>query len=190
MARRPLDPVEASPFWPKHAVCHAIAIGVTALALLFLTWFGLQQRDPADPIFTSPVPQPDWLFMMLFQVTRYFRDSMEMIGVFWLPAAIMTGLLLLPFVDRGTIRKKWLKRSIIAVSLGVFLALMIFSFRTCSTTPLWGCNACHKKGFGNTFANAPEKISDFYLIYDNKWLAVHYRYPQYFWMMDVDPPAW
>ncbi|SDD57064.1 hypothetical protein [Sporomusa acidovorans] len=190
MVKQNPDPLKSSPFWPKHAIFHAIAIGVTALVLLCLSLFGLQKQDPADPVFTSPVPQPDWLFMMLFQVTRYFRDRMEIIGVFWLPVTITVGLILLPFMDWGTTRKLWLKRSIIAVSLSIFLALTVFSFHTCSTTPLWGCNACHKKGFGNTFASAPEKINEFYLIYDNKWLAVHYQYPQYFWMMDADPPAW
>lgn len=190
MTKRNHDPGEIQPFWPKQAIHHAVAFILTALLLFALAAFGIEDQGIADPISTSAVPQPDWLFIMFFQVTRYFQDGMEMVGVFWLPLILVLGMFFLPFIDRGEIRKKWIKWSVISLSLAAFLTVMVFTYHTSSTTPIWSCAACHKKTFGTTFGNAPEKIADFYTIYDNKWLATHYRYPQYFWMIETDLPGW
>jgi quinol-cytochrome oxidoreductase complex cytochrome b subunit len=159
--------------------------------LLFgLAAFGMQEHHTADPITVSSIPQPDWLFMLIFQVTRYFQDSMEMVGVFWLPAFVLVGMCVLSRLDRGAARKKWLKRTVGAFGLAVFLALAVVTAHTCSTTPIWSCASCHKSGFGQAMANPPRMLADFSSRYDNKWLALHYRYPQYFWMMDADVPSW
>ncbi|MDR2161451.1 MAG: cytochrome b N-terminal domain-containing protein [Desulfovibrio sp.] len=168
----------------------AAAVAGTALLLCGLAAFGIQRQDIADPITTSAIPQPDWLFLVFFQVTRYFQSDMEMVGVFWIPALLLAGALLLPLADRGARRKKWLRQAFFPLSLAVFLAVAVVTFHTGSTTPVWSCASCHKKGFGQAFANAPKTVDAFSSRYDNKWLALHYRYPQYFWMMDADVPAW
>jgi hypothetical protein len=113
-----------------------------------------------------------------------------MVGVFWIPVVIVLGMFILPFIDRAGTRKKWLKWSIVSVSLFVFLSLAVVTDHTSSTTPIWSCASCHKPGFGQSFASAPRKLADFSTRYDNKWLALHYRYPQYFWMIDSEVPAW
>jgi quinol-cytochrome oxidoreductase complex cytochrome b subunit len=160
------------------------------LLLGLLAAFGIQKLDAADPITTSPFPQPDWLFFMFFQVTRYLQDNLEMLGVFWIPAAVTLGLFLLPFIDRGEERSILLKWPLILSSLALCLALMIFTYHTGSTTPAWSCPACHKEDFGQAFSRPPETVDKYSKRYDNKWLALHYRYPQYFWMMDADVPGW
>jgi quinol-cytochrome oxidoreductase complex cytochrome b subunit len=160
------------------------------LALGLLAAFGLQQPDFADPVSTSPIPQPDWLFFLFFQVTRYCQDALEMVGVFWLPAVVLAGLILLPAIDRGATRNLGLKWALIIASTALCLALAVVTFRTGSTTPAWSCPACHKEDFGQAFSRPPDKARDFSTRYDNKWLALHLRYPQYFWMMDADVPGW
>jgi quinol-cytochrome oxidoreductase complex cytochrome b subunit len=190
MAIRQYTPAEAEPFWPRYAKRAAFAAVGTTLLLFWLAAFGIEEQAVADPITTSTTPQPDWLFMMFFQVTRYFRNSLEMLGVFWIPAAILLGMLALPFIDRGETSKKWLKWSIIPLSLGIFLALSVVTYHSSTTTPVRSCAACHKEGFGETFAKAPRMLANFSTHYDNKWLALHYRFPQYFWMMDADVPGW
>jgi quinol-cytochrome oxidoreductase complex cytochrome b subunit len=166
------------------------AVAGTALLLFALAAFGIQKQEIADPITTTSLPQPDWLYMAFFQVTRYFQEDREMIGVFWIPLILFLGLLLLPLADRGRSRKKWLKRMLFPLSLAVYVAFAIVTYHTCSTTPIWSCASCHKKGFGQAFATAPRTIDAFSTRYDNKWLALHYRFPQYFWMMDADAPSW
>lgn len=158
------------------------------LTLAMLAAFGLEKQDMADPVSTSALPQPDWLYLLFFQVTRYFQGNMEMIGVFWLPAALLSALAFLPLLRRGIgARFKW---GLIPLSLAVMLVLGIFTFHSASTTPIWSCAACHKEGFGEAFASPPRTIGAFSKRYDNKWLALHYRYPQYFWMMDAEVPKW
>jgi ubiquinol-cytochrome c reductase cytochrome b subunit len=190
MAFQKYNPAETEPFGRRHIVHNAAAVICTVLLLFGLAAFGMQEQSTSDPITTSPVPQPDWLFMMFFQVTRYFQDDLEMLGVFWIPAGILLAMLLLLFVDRGSARKKWLKWSLVSFSMAVVLSFAVFTSHTSSTTPIWSCASCHKESFGQAFANAPRKLSDFSSRYDNKWLSLHYRYPQYFWMMDIKVPSW
>jgi quinol-cytochrome oxidoreductase complex cytochrome b subunit len=190
MSTKKYNPEETQPFGLRQFLYGAAAVAGTTLLLFGLAAFGLQEQEMADPISTSPVPQPDWLFMMFFQVTRYFQGDMEMVGVFWIPVSLVLGMCLLMFIDRGTTRKKWLKWSIFSFSMAVFLTLIVFTYHTCSTTPIWSCASCHKKEFGQTFANAPRTIDAFSSHFSNKWLALHYRYPQYFWMMDAKVPSW
>ncbi|MDR2726275.1 MAG: cytochrome b N-terminal domain-containing protein [Candidatus Adiutrix sp.] len=162
--------------------------------LLLLGWlaaFGIQKQIFADPVTTSPIPQPDWLFLMFFQVTRYCQNNLEMLAVFWLPMTVILCLMLLPFIDRGPRgRRQWLKWSLVVGSLSLCLTLGVFTHHTGTTTPVWSCQACHKEGFGKSFSRPPGAVKDFSKRYDNKWLAMHYRYPQYFWMMDAEVPGW
>lgn len=165
------------------------ALGAT-IALFLLAIFGTVKQDIADPITTSSIPQPDWLFLVFFQVTRYCQDAMEMVGVFWIPLAVILGLLLLPCLDKGGERTRGLKWLFFSGGLLLFVALSVFTFRSGSTTPVNSCAACHKEGFGEAFATPPSLVEDFSTRYDNRWLALHYRYPQYFWMMDATVPKW
>jgi len=168
---------------------NSAAAAALLLLLGLLAVFGIHKQDFADPITTSPYPQPDWLFFVFYQVTRYFQDGREMIGVFWIPMGVIFGLCFLPFMGRGSGQSvfRW---PLFVCGLVLCLTLATFTYRTGSTTPAWSCLACHKEGFGQTFARAPVVVKKFPKRYNNKWLAMHYRYPQYFWMMDADVPAW
>jgi quinol-cytochrome oxidoreductase complex cytochrome b subunit len=174
-------------FGPAQRARAILTLAGATLLLAGLAAFGTQEHNIADPITTSSVPQPDWLYMMFFQVTRYFQDGLEMVGVFWIPAGIVLGLFLLLFVD---LRKDRLKWTIFSLSAAAVLLLCIVTYHTCSTSPIWSCASCHKKSFGQAFATAPRNLGAFSNRYDNKWLALHYRYPQYFWMMDAEVPGW
>ena len=167
-----------------------VAAAGASLLLGLLAAFGIQKPDFADPITTSPFPQPDWLFFVFFQVTRYFQDSQEMLGVFWIPLAVILGLLLLPCIDRRERRSIWIKWPLVLTGLILCLTLATYTHHTGSTTPAWSCASCHKEDFGEAFSRPPVTIKEFSRRYDNKWLSLHFRYPQYFWMMDADVPGW
>jgi quinol-cytochrome oxidoreductase complex cytochrome b subunit len=190
MATEQSAPEKSGFFRSRRGRRAAAAAAGTTLLLFGLAAFGLQKQDIADPITTSSVPQPDWLYMMFFQVTRYFQGDLEMAGVFWIPLLLLLAMALLPFADGGRSRKKWLRRLVFPCGLAIFLVLAVVTHHTCSTTPIWSCASCHKKGFGQAFASAPRTIDAFSSRYDNKWLALHYRFPQYFWMMDAEVPSW
>ena len=113
-----------------------------------------------------------------------------MLGVFWIPLAILLVMFLLPFIDKAAKGKNWVRWSALSLSLAIFITWGVFTHHSGSTTPIDSCAACHKEGFGEAFAIAPDKVDDFSDRYDNKWLSLHYRYPQYFWMMDATVPKW
>lgn len=183
---------EVEPFYPKHFRNHLILILAVLLVMILLALFGMQTQQETEPVFTSMVPQPDWLFFLLFQSTRYLKGWQEPIGTIYIPLLIFFGMFLIPLIDRkGSIKPRF--RAVFLVSgILTVLGVSVFTFHTSSTTPIWGCTACHKSSFGSTFSDAPVVISKLTTDLDNKWLAIHYQYPQYWWMMnlDQDPPRW
>jgi ubiquinol-cytochrome c reductase cytochrome b subunit len=92
---------EEEPFWPKQALKDAIL----ALAfLLALGWWAYSRPAPleaqADP--SQPYEaRPEWYFMFLFQLLRYFHGPYEVVGTFVLPTLIFLVLLSWPWLDRN-----------------------------------------------------------------------------------------
>ena len=181
--------VEDKPACKPSKLARTVLFPTVILGHILTALFGNIQLDAADPVTTTSWPQPSWLLLLFFQVTRYFQDSQEMLGVFWIPVAVFCVTLLLVFVNAGR-WNKLVQYGLAALFLTLFVGLNYVTHHTHSTTPLDSCEACHKEGFGEAFAVPPPVIKDFSRHYDNKWLALHYRYPQYFWMMDATVPAW
>lgn len=94
------------PFWPDVIAEDLCVATVVFFALLALTlWVGVPLDAPADPTNTSYVPRPEWYFLFLFQLLRYFPGELEWLGVVALPLLAFALLCLLPFLDRGPERR-------------------------------------------------------------------------------------
>ncbi|MBM2810569.1 MAG: Quinol:cytochrome oxidoreductase [Chloroflexi bacterium] len=109
------------PFWPD-VIAEDLAVAVVVfVALLILALaLGAPLEAPADPTNTSYIPRPEWYFLFLFQLLRYFPGQLEWIGVALLPGIAFLALVLLPFLDRSTERR--LSRRPIASTISVLLA--------------------------------------------------------------------
>jgi ubiquinol-cytochrome c reductase cytochrome b subunit len=88
------------PFWPRQAFMDAV------FALVFLVGLGLWAyfrpaplEEPADPAQLYEA-RPEWYFMFLFQILRYFEGPYEVVGTFVLPALFFVILFFWPFLDR------------------------------------------------------------------------------------------
>ncbi len=55
----------------------------------------------ADPTNADYDPRPEWYFLFLFQLLKYFQGPFEVIGTFVIPTVGMLLLLLLPFLDKS-----------------------------------------------------------------------------------------
>ena len=55
----------------------------------------------ADPTDTAYIPRPEWYFLFLFQMLKFFKGPMEIVGSMVLPGVAVLTLLLVPFIDRG-----------------------------------------------------------------------------------------
>ena len=100
------EPDPRQPFFPYQAARDAL-VGLAVVALLF----ALAAASPAplervaDPTDTSYVPRPDWYFLPLFQLLKFFRGPLEPIGTAVLPGISMLLLALVPWLDRGVSRR-------------------------------------------------------------------------------------
>ncbi len=95
---------KTEPFWPGQVWKD----GVVALGLLLLltTWVFIHPAPlgaVADPS-KAYEARPEWYFMFLFQILRYFHGPYEVIGTFVLPSLFFCILFFWPLLDRTSSR--------------------------------------------------------------------------------------
>jgi ubiquinol-cytochrome c reductase cytochrome b subunit len=112
-------PGSPQPFFPYQAgrdLVVAIAVGVLLAAL---AWKGAPALEPpADPTASDYVPRPEWYFLGLFQLLKYFPGRLEVIGALILPGIVMTLLALLPWLDRSGSRDWRSRRGVLTAFIG------------------------------------------------------------------------
>ncbi len=119
------------PFWPDQLLKDMVAILITFVIISWLTWrsHGVGLEAPADPS-SSYDARPEWYFLPLFQLLKYFTGTMETVASLGAPALAGLVLFSLPFVDRGADRAP-LKRlpflAVIGVGILAATALLIMA---------------------------------------------------------------
>ena len=97
-------------FWPdiiyKDVV---ITLALFIILVILATWIGVVQEPKADPSDSAYVPRPEWYFLFLFQMLKYFPGSLEWLGTTIIPLIAVLALVLLPFFDRNS-RRYWKAR--------------------------------------------------------------------------------
>ena len=90
------------PFFPDLLWKDAVVALLVFIILVGLAYFvGAPLEERANPGDTSYTPRPEWYFLFLFQLLKYFPGSLEVIGVIVLPTLVILTLIALPFIDRG-----------------------------------------------------------------------------------------
>jgi ubiquinol-cytochrome c reductase cytochrome b subunit len=117
----------ARPFFPYHAardVAVAVAAGVLLAAL---AWTGAPALEaPADPASNDYAPRPEWYFLGLFQLLKYFPGRLEIVGAIVIPGAMLAALVLLPWLDRAPARDWRARRAVLAMfAAGLGAAAML-----------------------------------------------------------------
>jgi len=93
-------------FFPEQVFRDTVAIFiafVTLFVMAVVVRVPLEQL--ADPTDTTYIPRPEWYFLFLFQTLKLFSGPLEIVGSVVLPTLAILGLILVPFVDRGKMRK-------------------------------------------------------------------------------------
>lgn len=110
------------PFFPDVLFKDAVVSLAVFLVLAALAYFfGAALEERANPADTNYNPRPEWYFLFLFQMLKYFPGKLEFIGVVVIPTVSITLLFLLPFLDRSA-RRHALKRPAVTVTV-VLLAI-------------------------------------------------------------------
>ncbi|MGB7874334.1 MAG: c-type cytochrome, partial [Anaerolineales bacterium] len=93
------------PFFPDIIFKDAVVSLIIFLALVALAYFvGAPVEERANPNDTNYTPRPEWYFLFLFQLLKYFPGNLEVIGAMILPGLFIVLLILLPFIDKSTKR--------------------------------------------------------------------------------------
>ena len=116
------------PFFPdivfKDAVI-ALAVFLVLIAMAFFLGAPLEER--ADPSDTSYTPRPEWYFLFLFQLLKYFPGQLEVIGVILIPTLVIALLVSLPFLDRSSKRYFRHRPWVIGATTGLVAAILILT---------------------------------------------------------------
>src|SRR3989338_5423790 len=119
------------PFFPD-IIFKDVAVSLLIFcALAGLAYFlGVPTEARADPADTAYTPRPEWYFLFLFQLLKYFPGNLEVIGVMVIPTLFILLLLALPFLDRGAKRhflnRPWASLAALAAVAGI-AALTVLS---------------------------------------------------------------
>ena len=130
------DKEKGVPFFPDILFKDAVVALIIFLILVALAYFvGAPLDARADPGDTTYTPRPEWYFLFLFQLLKYFPGNLEVIGVVLLPTLVIVLLFALPFLDRSA-RRHFLSRPIVTVItlIGV-LAVGFLTIQSARETP-------------------------------------------------------
>lgn len=90
-------------FYPSFLFKEIITMMVIFIlvAIILALVFPVELGDPADPTDNLYVPKPEWYFMSLYQLLKYFPGKLEIIATAIIPAGGIIVLLILPFIDKN-----------------------------------------------------------------------------------------
>ena len=123
-------------FYPDVVFKDLLVIFAIFLLLVGLAIFiGVKAEPPADPSDSSYIPRPEWYFLFLFQMLKYFPGRLEWLGTAIIPVIAVLVLFLLPFLDRNPFRY-WKKRVMaIIIMIIMVISIVILSIIAAVTTP-------------------------------------------------------
>ena len=186
-------PGEEKPFYPYHAFKDTV---VCAAVFAVLMTFAIVFRPPldavADPADSTYIPRPEWYFLSLFQMLKYFPGPLEPIATMVVPGLIVGLLLLLPFLDSHPDRHP-LKRPLVTSGFAIIgTAILVLTYLGYKDTPAhadpsrWTpmaiaghefsrdsrCVTCHTQG------GAANPLSNIKMTNGPEWLIAHARDPE------------
>jgi mono/diheme cytochrome c family protein len=124
------------PFFPDVLFKDAVVALLVFLALVALAYFvGAPLEERADPADTAYTPRPEWYFLFLFQLLKYFPGELEVIGVVVLPTLVMLVLFALPFLDRSRWRHFVKRPIVIVITVLMMIGVVLLTVQSIRETP-------------------------------------------------------
>jgi len=124
------------PFFPDILFKDAAVSLLIFIALVGLAYFiGAPLEARANPADSSYTPRPEWYFLFLFQLLKYFPGSLEVIGVIVIPALVILILFALPYLDRSAKRHYTSRLPIVGATVLVFFGVIALSIQAYRETP-------------------------------------------------------
>jgi mono/diheme cytochrome c family protein len=112
-----------------------VAFSFFILLVGLAMFVGVPEEPPADPSDTSYVPRPEWYFLFLFEMLKFFPGQIEFIGTVVIPGLAIFLLLLLPLFDRS-IKRHPRNRPVGTIVMSVIVVgMVLLTIRAVMTTP-------------------------------------------------------
>jgi ubiquinol-cytochrome c reductase cytochrome b subunit len=125
-------------FWPRQVLFDATACLVLLLVVLGLVIHfdigglfskeglpvehrGAELGAPSDPSEQFSAARPEWYFLFLFQLLKYFPGNLEIIGALIIPGVVMTILALMPFFGMSKVGHRFNVAFLVAILVGAFV---------------------------------------------------------------------
>jgi ubiquinol-cytochrome c reductase cytochrome b subunit len=180
------------PFYPFQAARDMTVVIAVIGVLVAVAWRGAPALEPvADPAEANYIPRPEWYFLGLFQLLKYFPGRLEVIGAIVIPGLLLLVLALLPWIDRAPSRRPSERRgplamfALIAVSLAALTAAG-WRDRPAAIDAAWtireiggwslvaqpACTRCHAEGA------VADPIAPATLARDAAWIEGHLLDPE------------
>lgn len=113
------------PFFPDHAFKDAIVSSIVFIILAYVVLnIPAKLEEIANPTDTTYVPRPEWYFLFLFEMLKYFKGPLEIVGTIAVPTIGAGILIVLPFIDFRRERNPF-KRPIVSSLTFVTLILIV-----------------------------------------------------------------
>ncbi len=72
-------------------------------------------------------PRPEWYFLFLYQLTKYFPGRITFVGAVLLPGLAFSAILLAPCLDSGPERRLSRRKAAAAVGFGLLAAVIVLT---------------------------------------------------------------
>ncbi|HUU35301.1 MAG TPA: cytochrome b N-terminal domain-containing protein [Vicinamibacterales bacterium] len=195
----PITPQAGPPvvFFPYHVVKDTVLMAAVFAALFTAAVYLPAHLDEiANPADADYIPRPEWYFLSLFQMLKYFPGPLEIVASQVVPGLVVGGMFALPFLDRGASRHPWApsRRVFTLTVAAVFTGIVTLTWLGLRDAPTrfdpnqWGpqavagfliaegdqapCARCHVEGGPASPVDAT-RISR-----DDGWLAFHMSDPE------------
>src|SRR3989337_230575 len=124
------------PFYPDALFKDALVSLAIFVILVGLAYFlGAPLEEKADPSDNSYTPRPEWYFLFLFQLLKYFPGGLEVVGVVVIPTLAILLLFLLPLLDRSPKHHFSHRPVIIGVTALLFIGVGFLTYQSIKEAP-------------------------------------------------------
>ncbi len=110
-----------------------VSFALFIVLILLATFLGVANEPKADPSDANYIPRPEWYFLFLYEMLKFFPGSLAVFGTFILPTVAVLTLVLLPFIDRNPSRYFGNRKVAITVMTVVVLGMVALTIRSVLT---------------------------------------------------------
>ena len=112
-----------------------VTFAIFLLLVGLATFVGVANDPRADPSDSTYIPRPEWYFLFLFEMLKYFPGEIEWVGTVIIPGIAVGILFLLPFIDKNP-KRHFSKRKIsISIMTFVVIGIAALTIMAVASTP-------------------------------------------------------